>query len=193
MKIVLAKELRNKTSLHEIPNDMPGWYRWWAPKETIESLLNSPYIHNQYLEGILPYLTVKEINGRNYYYIYTGIAVKESICSRLNWHINQHHRKSSVESGFLSTFRQSISSLIAGNQYDEVSTNSLIDTLLVEYFPLNIPVKSLEAKLEIEQIEKQEIAKNVLPLNLRDNKNENIQSFLLELKQIRKKSKYREL
>lgn len=189
MKIVLAKELRNKTSLHEIPNDMPGWYRWWAPKEILASLLNSSYIHNQYLESIIPYLTTKKINGITYYYIYTGIAVKESIRSRLNWHINQHHGKSSVESGFLSTLRQSISSLIAGNQYDEVSTNHLIDTLLVEYFPVNMQIKSLEAKLEIEKIEKQEIANHTLPLNLKDNKNEKVKSFLLELKQIRKKSK----
>ena len=103
---------------------------------------------------MLPHLTNKKIRGVDYYYIYVGIAVKESIRDRLNWHINQHHTISSVKSGILSTLRQTISSLVAGNQFDEKTTNSLIDLLFVEYFPINLEIKSDKAKEKIENIEK---------------------------------------
>ena len=186
---ILAKELRNPSHLKEVPKDMPGWYSWWAPEEAIKMLLNSSYISNKYLSNLLSHLTIKNINGKNYYYIYVGIAVKESIQRRLNWHINQHHTKSSVESGFLSTLRKSISSLLAFNQYDEYITNDFINMLIVEYHPVNLPIKSNEAKEKIESIEKKEIANNVLILNIKGNKNALVKDYLKELKKVRKNSK----
>ncbi len=188
-RLIEAKELRNIEHLRSIPNNIPGWYKWWAPETTLELLLNSPYISQKYFLDLLPHLTTKNINGINYYYIYVGVAIKESIRDRLNWHVNQHHTKSSVESGFLSTLRQTISSLVAGNQYDEESTNKLIDTLIIEYYPVETSIKSLEAKEQIERIEKEELANNALPLNLRDNKNYILKNYLKELSHARKQSK----
>ena len=188
-QLLEAKELRNIEYLHTIPNNMPGWYKWWAPEKTLKLLLNSPYISKKYFSDLLPNLTTKKIKGINYYYIYVGVAIKESIRARLNWHVNQHHTKSSVESGFLSTLRQTISSLVAGNQYDEESTNKLIDTLIIEYYPVNMAIKSIEAKEKIERIEKEELSNNMLPLNLRDNKNIIVKSYLNELSRARKQSK----
>ena len=189
VKQINAKELRNKESLSKVPKDMPGWYRWWAPKEALELLLNSPYIDKKYLGDLLPYLTTKDINGKKYYYIYVGIAVKEAINNRLNWHINQQHTKNNVERGILSTLRQTISSLIAKNQYDKDATNNLIDMLVVEYHTVNLPIKSKDAKEIIENIEKNELDNNVLPLNIRDNKNIIVKKYLEELKNIRRLSK----
>ena len=189
MKTVEAKELRNKEKLCEVSNNMPGWYKWWASKKSLELLLNSKYIKNKYLENILPSLTVKKFDGIEYYYIYVGVAIKESIRSRLDWHVNQHHTKSSVESGFLSTFRQSISSLTAHNQFDEITTNKVIDTFIIEYEPIDLPIKSKEAKEKIERIENTEIMNHVLPINIKDNKNLIVKDFLVELKKVRKESK----
>ena len=188
-KLVKAKELRNIECLRNIPNDMPGWYKWWAPKQSLELLLNSPYISKNFFSELLPHLTVKNINGIDYYYIYVGVAIKESIKERLNWHVNQHHLKSSVESGFLSTLRQTIASLISGNQYDEEATNKFIDTLIIEYYPVNMAIKSLKAKDRIEKIEQEELSTNNLPLNLKDNKKSIMKSFLKELKNARRQSK----
>ncbi len=185
-----AKDLRNTECLHNIPNNKPGWYKWWASEESLKLLLDSPYISKKYFSELLSNLTIKNINGVNYYYIYVGVAIKESIRDRLNWHVNQRHTKSSVESGFLSTLRQTLSSLVAGNQYDEDATNKIIDTLIIEYYPVNLPIKSIEAKEVIERIEKEELANNMLPLNLRDNKNVIIKSFLKELSRARKESKH---
>lgn len=188
-QLIEAKKLRNIEYLHNIPNNMPGWYKWWAPEKALKLLLDSPYISKNYFSDLLPNLATKNINGINYYYVYVGVAIKESIRDRLNWHVNQHHTKSSVESGFLSTLRQTISSLVAGNQYDEDATNKLIDTLIIEYYPVNMLIKSIEAKEKIESIEKEELANNMLPLNLRDNKNSIVKSYLSELSYARKKSK----
>lgn len=189
MKKVLARDLRSKENLRKISNDMPGYYKWWAPKESLALLLNSKYLKDKYLKTLLPHLTTSTYKGKKYYYIYVGIAAKESIQSRLNWHVNQHHTKSSVESGFLSTFRQSISSLVAFNQFDEIVTNEFIDTLLIEYYPINLPIKSNEAKEKIEKLEKTEISNHILPINIKDNKDAMVKDFLKELKVIRKSSK----
>jgi len=186
MKIVFARDLRVRQILLEIPSNKPGWYRWWAPEKALELLLNSHYINNKHLSVIRPYLTKQTWSKTDYYFIYTGIAVKDSIQNRLNWHINQHHTKSSVESGFLSTFRKTISSLVAGNQYDEDATNVLIDMLLVEYCSLDYPIKSDKAKEDIEKIEDHEMANNYLPLNIRGNKKPELRGFLNELKEARR-------
>ena len=189
MKKVIAKNLRNKDQLFEIPKDMPGWYRWWAPTASVEVLLNSSYIEENYFDTIFPYLTTQIFDGMEYYYIYVGVAIRESIRDRLDWHVNQHHTLTSVKSGFLSTFRQSISSLVARNQFDEEATNKMIDTFVIEYEPIDLSIKSEEAKEMIEQIETTEMAQHTLPINIKDNKNTIVKDFLVELKKVRKESK----
>lgn len=188
-KVITAKDLRKKDKLLKVPSNVPGWYKWWAPKEALSILLNSSYINNKYLNILKKHLTKKKINGKVYYYIYVGVAIKESIRDRLDWHVNQKHTTTSVVSGFLSTLRQSISSLVAGDQYNEKATNELIDMLVIEYYSINLPIKSIEAKEYIETIEKNEMNNNVLPLNIRDNKNELVKDFLKELSMARKNSK----
>ncbi len=186
---ISAKLLRNKNELNKISKTFPGWYKWWADEISLKKLLNSPYLKNKYYSTLVSNLTTKKINNKTYYYIYVGVAIKESIQDRLNWHINQKHSKSSVESGFLSTLRQSLSSLVAGNQYDEEKTNKFIDTLIVEYFPIKEEIKSIKAKEIIEGIEKKEINSNFLPLNIKDNRNILLKDYLKELSKARKKSK----
>lgn len=188
-QLIEAKKIRDIKYLNNIPKNMPGWYKWWAPEKALKKLLDSPYISRKYFKDLLPYLTTKNINGNNYYYIYVGIAVNESIRSRLNWHVNQHHTKNNVESKILSTLRQTISSLVAGNQYDEDATNELMDMLIIEYYPVNLAIKSIEAKEKIERIEKEELKNNMIPLNLRDNKNSIVKNYLTELSYIRNHSK----
>lgn len=188
-KLIDAKSLRNNEERKKIPKNMPGWYKWWAPEHSLRLLLNSANVSKDYFEVLLYHLTSTVIHGENYYYIYVGVAIKESIHDRLNWHVNQHHTRSSVESGFLSTLRQTISSLISGNQYDEVSTNTFIDSLVIEYYAIELPIKSGEAKDVIECIEKRELNSNALPLNLKDNKNLLLKEYLKEVSVARKNSK----
>jgi hypothetical protein len=189
MNIIFAKDLRNAEQLHKIPNDKPGWYRWWATKAALECLLDSPYISRAFTNELLPHLTQCKYGQTEYYCIYVGVAVKGSIRSRLNWHINQNHTESAVQSGYLSTFRKTVSSLVAGNQYNEVATNALIDMLAVEYYAVDYPIKSDIAKEEITKIENSEMANNTLPLNIKGNRNPALSIFLCELMKARKQSK----
>ena len=130
--IIEAKTLRDKATLERVPNNRPGWYRWWAKETEVKALLNSQFLVHKYFDELFTKLHKGSGELQDYYYIYTGVAIKESIRARLNWHINQHHTESAVKHGTLSTLRQTLSSLIAGDQYNESATNDFIDKLVVE-------------------------------------------------------------
>lgn len=187
--IIQAKMLRDKQELNNIPKDRPGWYRWWARKPEVMALLDSQFLAHKYFNELAAKLYKGDGELNDYYYIYTGVAIKESIQSRLNWHINQAHTESAVRHGTLSTLRQSLASLLAGNQRDEKATNDFIDALLVEYFPVTYPIKSPEAKEYLESIEKQELDNHLSILNIKGNKHLEIKCFKKELSKLRSFSK----
>lgn len=118
-----------------------------------------------------------------------GIAVNESIRKRINWHVNDSHTKSRVENGTLSTLRQSISSIVAEDQYNKIETDKFIDKLKIEYFTLNYPISSEEAKKELERIEKELLIQNLHLLNIKDNKHPLAKPIIKKLKHLRKISK----
>jgi hypothetical protein len=184
-----AKKLRVKDNLREVPDDRPGWYRWWASPEALKLLLNSAQLTRKYYDELLPHLQKQTGKNSDWHSLYVGVAIKESIRRRLNWHINQEHTESCVKHGTLSTLRQSISSLVAGNQYDEDATNKLIDMLVVEYTAVALPIGSEKARQYIERIELEEMNNTVFPLNIKDNHQPEIQGFKRELSRIRKNSK----
>jgi hypothetical protein len=187
--IIQAKMLRDKKELENIPNDRPGWYRWWAREAEVMTLLDSKFLTKKCFNTLAPKLHKGDGDLNNYYYIYTGVAVKESIRSRLNWHINQSHSESVVKHGTLSTLRQSLSSLITANQRNEKATNDFIDALTVEYFPIEFQIKSPEAKKYLERNEEQEMYKYILILNIQKNKRQEIEYFKKELSKLRTSSK----
>ncbi len=150
--LVDASELRDPSQLNQVSDDQPGWYRWWAPIASVERLLDSPWISEKCMTKLLPYLTAGKGRLEGYYAIYVGVAVNEPIRSRLDWHVNQKHTLSAIRSGTLSTFRQSISSLVSADQADEINTNEFLDTLKIEYQVLPHPIKSEEAATAIKRI-----------------------------------------
>lgn len=188
-QLVWAQSLRDKKALKDIPN-VPGWYRWWAPLDVVKQLLNSPFISGTYLEQLTPYLTERVVDGDPYYCVYVGIA--KSLRSRLHWHVNQNHTEKAVETGYLSTLRQSVSSLVAGNQFEKDETNRIIDQMLIEYYSLPKSVKMDAAEELLEKTELSEIQNMTLPLNILDNNNKNLTEFTAELRKVRKSSKLKE-
>jgi hypothetical protein len=109
----------------------------------------------------------------------------------LDWHINQRHTEGAVQNGTLSTLRQSLSSLVAGDQYNEAATNDFIDKLLIEYFPVEYEIKSTEAKIFLEENERNEMSSHVLILNIKDNKRLEVKDFRKDLSRLRTLSKRR--
>ena len=187
--IVLAKLLRSKNELEKVPDDRPGWYRFWAREAETKILLDSEFLAHKYFDELVANLRKGDGDLHNCYYIYTGIAVKESIRKRLNWHVNQIHKESTVKHGTLSTLRQTLSSLIAGDQHNEQATNNIMDKLMVEYFVIECDIKSPDAKISLETNEDQELKENVIPLNLSKNKRSEIIEFKDELSLLRTQSK----
>ena len=88
----------------------------------------------------------------NLYCIYIGKTTNRPVSKCLDDHINMHHYESNVTQGFLSTFRQSISSIVSLNQADEESTNEFIDKLKVEYYLSDNPMNSKQLKNELNSI-----------------------------------------
>jgi hypothetical protein len=187
--IIQAKLLRDKVVLESVPSNRPGWYRWWAKETEVKALLDSQFLIRKYFDELATKLHQGSGDLHDYYYIYTGVAVKESIRARLNWHVNQHHTESAVRHGTLSTLRQTLSSLIAGDQYNESATNDFIDKLMVEYFPVEYQIKSTEAKTFLENNEEKEMNEYVLVLNIKDNKLPEIKDFKGDLSKLRTSSK----
>ncbi len=180
--IIKAKELRNKDVLNTISDSKPGYYKWWSPIEALEIILKEL---DTSFEDIKPYLETKD----ELYCIYVGIAVKESLRDRLNWHVNQKHRESAVRSGTLSTLRQTISSIVAHDQYNEDRTNEFIDLLTIEYFELPLKIKSDEASEEIHRIEHELLSSHLRVLNIQENSHPNANNIKRKLKELRKMSK----
>jgi len=191
--LVPAKHLRNKEYLDNVPGDKPGWYRWWAPKEAVEEVLNSPHLEEKWFDVIFPHMTGGKGKLENYYCLYVGVAINESIRARLDWHINQTHTKGNVYHGSLSTLRQTISSLLTADQSSETETNHFIDMLQVEFQAMPLPIKSADAKRHIETIENAEIKKILYPLNIKDNNHEIIRPFRSQLSGLRTLSKEKAL
>lgn len=187
--LVDAKLLRDPEHLSKIPQDQPGWYRWWAPLPALKMLLDSPWLEGRCLGSLLPHLTEGQGRLKEHYGIYVGIAVNESLRSRLDWHVNQRHSRNAVSSGTLSTFRQSISSLISLDESDEGGTNRILDMMKVEYQAVAHPIKSREAASLIESIEKKLLAEGVYPINIKDNPHEVNAPFREQLRTLRHQAK----
>lgn len=176
-----AKDLRMPKNLESLPNNSPGYYKWWCDKDTLNIIINKLNID---FNDIKNDLETKD----NLYCIYIGIAVKESIKDRINWHINQKHSESAVKSKALSTLRQSISSIVANDQYNEEATNAFIDKLKIEFFELPYKVKDNEAIIKAHQVEKDYMEKHLYILNIQDNHHNKAREIKKRLKKLRKDS-----
>lgn len=181
---IQASLLRIKENLKRI-SDKPGYYKWWAKKEDVEILLEKLDVDITF-EDIESDIEKKE--DMDLYCIYIGIAEKESIRNRLNWHVNQGHKQSAIKSGYLSTLRQSLSSLLSQNQKDEEATNQFIDNLYIEYFEV-----AGEDKKELREIEKKEMGKHLYILNIHGNRHSKVGEIKKKLKELRKAGKQKAL
>ena len=172
-----VKSLRN--NIQKLP-DKPGVYAWWARENELQIILNS--LDLQY---VVVKHSLEEQDGL--YCVYVGIAVRESVKSRLNWHINQQNTVSSVKSGFLSTLRQSLAGILNVPMTDTVAVNAFMDELYVSYRGFECPVKSDQAKQEAHDWENAKLKSgNLYVLNIQGN---NSSASCKALRKLRKEAK----
>lgn len=181
--MIEAKSLRNKDNLKKI-DAKPGYYKWWAKKGELETILKALDVNLKDIESAM------EKRG-DLYCIYIGIAARESVKDRLDWHIKQKHVWSAVKSGTLSTLRQSVSSVVAKNQRAEKETNDFINNLRVEYYlEKDGKIKSKEVESKLLGIEKDSMEKYLYVLNIKDNKHQIAKETAIPLGNLRKYSWY---
>ncbi len=179
--MIKATSLRNPEELNKI-HPKPGYYKWWVSEKELDFLLNVLGIPFKEIKNSLE---LKE----GLFCVYVGIAAKESVRQRLNWHVNDPHTASRVRKGTLSTLRQTIASIVAHNQYDKAATDSFIDSMFVEWFYIDAPIKSETAKTELHITESKLMADYLRILNIQDNQHPLSKSIKTELKKLRKESK----
>ena len=179
--ITKAISLRNPEELNKI-HSKPGYYKWWVSRNYLDFLLDALQVSFEDIEKVLE---AKD----DLFCVYVGIAAKESVRQRLNWHVNDPHTASRVRNGTLSTLRQTISSIVAHNQYDKAATDSFIDSMFVEWFYIDAPIKSEKAKTELHITESKLMADYLRILNIQDNHHPLSKSIKTALKKLRKESK----
>ncbi len=178
--IIEAKNLRMKENLKSLEN-FPGYYKFWAEKEELQIILDELETN---FDEVKDFIESRD----NCYAIYVGIAAKEPLKKRLNWHINDSHTTSRVVYGTLSTLRQSISSIVAHNQCDKKKTDIFIDKLKIElFFYRNGNLQNIES--ELREIERKILSTNLYILNIQGNKHPFANTITKKLKELRKLAK----
>jgi len=162
--LIQTNKLRDKSNLKNMIENKPGYYKWWAEEKEVMLLLKHLDLETNIIDNLEKY--------NNKFCIYIGVAIKESVRDRLNWHINQINSPSAVRNGTLSTLRQTISSILYQDMNLTKETNEFIDKLYVQPFYIDKPIKSQEAKEIIHNIEIDFLAHrdNLYLLNIQDNK-----------------------
>ncbi|MCF0125655.1 MAG: hypothetical protein HUJ68_07870 [Clostridia bacterium] len=165
--LVSARELRNGR-LSDVPKDS-GYYIWWFREDGARELLKN-------VKGInWGRIQTKIIFGETYYALYFGIS--KDIQQRLKWHILQHHVESQVESGRISTLRQTESALLDLDvSVSERDINDFVDeNCYVEFI-------ATESEKDAREIERSELRDHYYPLNIQDNRalEEDVKKYIKE-------------
>ena len=163
--------------------DKQAYVKWWAKRNELDLILNKLNVKYEDIKDAL------DVND-DLYCIYLGSSTDGKIANYLNYQLNDKHTKSTMDTG-LSTFRRSIASIVSSNQADADGTNDFLDKLKIEIFYIDYPIKSPEAKGEIERIVSEYLKKNLYILNINGNTHklaENIKKNLRKLRSISKEN-----
>lgn len=145
-------------------SDSYGTYRWWFHESSLKQLGLS---HND-TQSLLS----MTFQGHNYYALYFGIAIEETIRQRLHWHINQKHTQSSFKSGYISTLRLSLCALLLNPALKPTlqSSETVVNDFMDKYCVVEWCSYPQENKNKIREDEKSELNAHQYPLNIQSNK-----------------------
>jgi len=179
--MILAKKLRTPAVMQKVP-DCPGYYKWWAKKEELDTVLGALGIKFSNVSASL------EKKG-DYFCLYVGIA-GQSLRQRVDWHLNDPHTVQRVHCKVLSTLRQTVSSLIAKNQYFKKATDDFLDKLCFEWFPLDSKIPTDDTKGRLHGIERNVMTEHFYPLNIQDNSHPLAKDVTKTLSDLRSKARF---
>ena len=180
-------ELRKKEETKKLP-DAPGVYKFWGDEKILCKISEKLEVDFDDVKKVVEF-------SEGVYCIYVGIAVNESIKSRINWHINRKHSDSAVKAGTLSTLKQSLAAIFIEDMSAKHSDdlNKTIDKLYVSIcHESSNAVKSENANAEIHGIEKSILSgNNLYILNIQENCNKLAPTT--KLKELRKAARNKAL
>lgn len=185
MNVLKTSEVKaNNKILRNFPR-LAGWYKFWAKRKVVELWLKD-------FPELLEKLTKKEFFGETYYYVYVGITQNESVADRLNWHINQPNTFQHIIVGTLSTLRQSVAALMylqGRAPFSNKATEEVMGDMVVEFEPF-FEIRNTANVAKVEEIERNEMANNVLILNIKGNYSKECAEFKKFLKCARKRQNH---
>ena len=169
---VLKQQIQQKKCV--VPKS-PGVYRWWFTEKDAQ-LLMKPFGNAICWNKIL----MRMIDEKPYYALYVGIS--KDLLGRIKWHATQKHSKSAVNSGYLSTLRQSVSSLLGINQsMSEKCVTAILERCYWEWDYMQNP--EVWEKAELQCVD------HYYPINLQHNQSfpKSLQKALSGLRKYHKK------
>ena len=139
-----------KNNLNEL-EDKQAYVKWWAKRNELDLLLDKLNVN---FEDIRDALDIKD----DLYCIYIGQSKNRIISSYLKMQFFD-----------MSSFRTSISSILTFSPNNAEVVNEFMDKLKVEIFFVDFPVKSVEAKNELDSSISSCLEKNLYILNFQKN------------------------
>ena len=191
----LDKNINDENSLiptnQSVPNLLKkGIYFWFIKKEGREKF-------NEYLGNIKLNEIYQKFFKEDYYLKYdlvylgtagTGRDEKSNLKERLKWHIEGRHNENNICSGFLSTLRTGIGSILS---YDliEKNTEDLVNDYFKKYFKISwIEYDEQEGIKKIIDNDERYLIKSLKPLlNLKNNPNAKLDSLENPTKKYKKR------
>ena len=157
-----------------------GYVKWWAKRAELDLILKKLNVD---FDDIKDALDVKY----GLYCIYIGRSTNREIAGYLNMQLIGRHNKSLFSSG-VSAFRKSIASIVCNNWACGEETDNFLDKLKVEISYVDYPVKSQEARDELDSIVVSLFEKNLYILNRQNNNHPLAKDIKKNLKNLRDES-----
>ena len=172
----LRKNLKNL-------DEKQGYVKWYAKRRELDLILDKLNVN---FNDIKDALDVKD----DLYAIYIGKSISRPVAEYLNMQLVGNHNKTLFENG-TSAFRKTVASIVCSNWACGEKTDEFLDKLKIEINYVNYPVKSQEAKNELNRIVKKSLIENLYILNRQNNNHplaKNIKNDLTELRNESKKN-----
>ena len=155
MKKQQVKKLRINSS---VIDSKPGIYRCWFKKSCVGTLLKP-------INGLINMTELQHCSFEDVDYVALYCGESKDVHQRILWHISQNHTQSAVNSGFLSTLRQTICALMGMNMTNATKKiNDFMDEKCLFEWEYTNTVKDAKRKEIVE------LKNNYYPLNIQHNK-----------------------
>ena len=158
-------------------DEKPGLYKWWCTCRVLKDIAEK-------LQCDITKCSIEKNNECDLFCVYVGVAVKETLKERIEWHMG-NHTDGSVRNKTLSTLKQSLSAILYQNMSPKLAKE--LDDYMNQFY-VSVDTKFSEAQ-DIYAEEKRLLSPGEQPLYILNIQlNQHKQSPKKELKKRRKEA-----